>query len=63
MPSFDEECKDEHVSLHEVKAEDATITHEATLGKIGNELFYLMSRGLSEEDAVATIVLGFIDAD
>lgn len=46
----------------DVQRDDATITHEATVGKIGeDELFYLMSRGLSEEEAVATIVLGFIE--
>ncbi len=39
----------------------ATIAHEATVGKVGEEqLFYLMSRGLSESEALALIVLGFI---
>lgn len=38
------------------------ITHEARVGKIGEEeIFYLMSRGLSEEQAVKTIVAGFIE--
>lgn len=38
------------------------ITHEARIGKIGEEeIFYLMSRGLSEEQAVKTIVAGFIE--
>jgi Fe-S cluster assembly protein SufB len=46
----------------EMHREDASITHEATVGKVGeDELFYLMSRGLSEEDALTTIVLGFIE--
>lgn len=41
--------------------ETATIAHEATVGKIGDEqLFYLMSRGLTESEALALIVLGFI---
>ena len=40
----------------------ADITHEATVGKIGEEeIFYLMSRGLSEEQAVQMIVNGFIE--
>lgn len=40
----------------------ATIVHEATAGKISEEkLFYLMSRGLSEDEATSMIVLGFID--
>ncbi len=46
----------------EMHREDASITHEATVGKVGEEeLFYLMCRGLSEEDALTTIVLGFIE--
>jgi Fe-S cluster assembly protein SufB len=47
----------------EMKIEEpsATIAHEATVGKAGEEqLFYLMSRGLSESEALALIVLGFI---
>ncbi|MFH0804804.1 MAG: SufD family Fe-S cluster assembly protein, partial [Patescibacteria group bacterium] len=41
---------------------DATIAHEATVGKIGDEqIFYLMSRGISREDATSIIVMGFID--
>lgn len=46
----------------EIHRDDATITHEATVGKIGEEeLFYLMSRGLTEEEALTMIVLGFIE--
>ncbi|MEM3753653.1 MAG: SufD family Fe-S cluster assembly protein [Candidatus Micrarchaeaceae archaeon] len=42
--------------------DDATLTHEATVGRIGEEqLFYLMSRGLSEEDAITSIVMGFLE--
>ena len=37
--------------------------HEAVVGKVGEEqLFYLMSRGLSEQEAVSMIVLGFLEA-
>ena len=44
-----------------IEEDDATIAHEATVGKVGQEqLFYLMQRGLSEEQAMALIVLGFI---
>jgi len=44
------------------KQEDVTISHEATIGKIGDEeLFYLQSRGLSRDDAVRMIVNGFVD--
>jgi Fe-S cluster assembly protein SufB len=44
-----------------IEESSATIAHEATVGKVGDEqLFYLMSRGLSESEALAMIVLGFI---
>lgn len=46
----------------EINQEDATVTHEATVGKIGDEqIFYLMSRGFSEEEALTLIVNGFIE--
>lgn len=39
----------------------STITHEATISKISNEqLFYLMSKGLSKERAESLIIMGFI---
>ena len=41
----------------------ATVSHEAKVGKIGTDkLFYLMSRGISEKDALAMIVLGFMES-
>ncbi len=41
---------------------DATVEHEATAGRVGEEqLFYLMSRGLSESEALSMIVNGFIE--
>ena len=44
------------------KQDDVTISHEATIGKIGDEeLFYLQSRGLSRDDAVRMIVNGFVE--
>lgn len=47
---------------NEINEEDTTATHEATVGKIGEEqLFYLMSRGLSEQEALNMIVLGFLE--
>jgi Fe-S cluster assembly protein SufB len=42
---------------------NSTIAHEARVGKIGTDkLFYLMSRGIPEKDALAMIVLGFMDS-
>lgn len=41
---------------------DVTISHEATVGSIGeDEVFYLMARGLSEQEAHALVVNGFIE--
>lgn len=46
----------------EIYEDDVNIEHEATVSKIGEEqLFYLMSRGLNEEEAIAMIVNGFIE--
>jgi Fe-S cluster assembly protein SufB len=46
----------------EVNERDAQIGHEATVSKVGDEqLFYLMSRGLTEEQAMGMIVNGFIE--
>ena len=46
----------------EVKENDVKVAHEAAIGKVGEEqLFYLMSRGLSEEEATKLIVAGFIE--
>lgn len=45
-----------------IRQQDATIGHEATVSRVGEEqLFYLMSRGLSEGDAVSMVVNGFIE--
>ncbi len=46
----------------EIEEEQVSVGHEATVGKIGEEqLYYLMSRGLSESQALSLIVLGFVD--
>lgn len=46
----------------EIQSQDATVMHEASVGKVGeDQLFYLMSRGLSERDALSMIVNGFIE--
>lgn len=46
----------------EIDEDDVTIGHEATVSKVGEEqLFYLMSRGLSEEQATTMVVSGFIE--
>jgi len=46
----------------EIDEDDVTIGHEASVSKVGEEqLFYLMSRGLSEEEATTMVVSGFIE--
>jgi Fe-S cluster assembly protein SufB len=46
----------------EIDEEDVNIGHEASVSKVGEEqLFYLMSRGLSEEEATTMVVSGFIE--
>jgi Fe-S cluster assembly protein SufB len=46
----------------EIDEDDVTIGHEASVSKVGEEqLFYLMSRGLSEEQATTMVVSGFIE--
>lgn len=46
----------------EIDSQDVTVGHEATVSKVGDEqLFYLMSRGLSKEQATTMVVSGFIE--
>jgi len=46
----------------EVEEKSATVGHEATVSRVGDEqLFYLKSRGMTEEEAMALIVRGFIE--
>nr|AIF15982.1 FeS assembly protein (sufB) [uncultured marine thaumarchaeote KM3_72_A09] len=59
---LDEESKTDTYPYIEVGEDSATITHEATVGKIGeDQIFYLMSRGLTEVDAFNMIVMGFLE--
>jgi Fe-S cluster assembly protein SufB len=46
----------------DVRNDDVSMGHEATVSKVSeDQLFYLMSRGMSEEEAMAMIVRGFIE--
>ncbi len=59
---LDEDSVSETKPYMEVCERDAEIGHEATVSKIGDaQLFYLMSRGLSETQAMGMIVNGFIE--
>ncbi len=58
---LDSDSKTNTFPYMNIKRDDATTAHEATTGKIGDEeLFYLKTRGVSEEDAITMIVLGFL---
>jgi Fe-S cluster assembly protein SufB len=46
----------------DVREDDVSMGHEATVSKVSEEqLFYLMSRGLTEDEAMAMIVRGFVE--
>jgi Fe-S cluster assembly protein SufB len=50
------------IPYNSVRNSDVFLEHEATVSKISeDQLFYLMSRGLSEEEATEMIVMGFIE--
>ena len=59
---LDKDSRSDTYPYMEVDEKDASIAHEATVSKVGDDqLFYLMSRGLSEQQATAMIVNGFIE--
>ncbi|MFZ4584724.1 MAG: Fe-S cluster assembly protein SufB [Acidimicrobiia bacterium] len=59
---LDEESRSDTYPYMEVEEQDARIGHEATVSKVGDDqIFYLMSRGLTEQQATAMIVNGFIE--
>jgi Fe-S cluster assembly protein SufB len=59
---LDEDSRSDTYPYMEIEEKDARIGHEATVSKVGeDQIFYLMSRGLSEQQATAMIVNGFIE--
>ena len=59
---LDNISKSDTIPNNEVKNNTSYIEHEATVSKISEEqLFYLMSRGISEKDATQMIIMGFIE--
>jgi Fe-S cluster assembly protein SufB len=59
---LDERSASDTIPFIEVEEDQCTLAHEASVGRIGAEqLFYLMSRGLKESDAMSMIVLGFME--
>lgn len=59
---LDEKSASDTIPYIEINEKKVSIGHEASVGKVGEEqLFYLMSRGLTEAEATAMIVRGFIE--
>lgn len=59
---LDSKSRSDTIPVMDIRTSHADIGHEAKIGRISDEaVFYLMSRGLSEEDARAMIVSGFAD--
>ena len=59
---IDDKSRSDTYPYIEIDEDDVTIGHEASVSKVGeDQLFYLMSRGLSEEEASSMVVSGFIE--
>ncbi|MEA2008053.1 MAG: Fe-S cluster assembly protein SufB [Chloroflexota bacterium] len=59
---LDEHSRSDTYPYIEVDEQDVTVGHEASVSKVeAEQLFYLMSRGLSEEEATSMVVSGFIE--
>ena len=59
---IDDKSKSDTIPQNVVKNNNSTLEHEATVSKISDEqLFYLMSRGLNQEQATQMIVMGFLE--
>jgi Fe-S cluster assembly protein SufB len=57
---LDSESRSDTIPAMEILTDDCDIGHEAKIGRISNDaIFYLMSRGISEEEARSMIVSGF----
>ena len=59
---MDNISKSDTIPVDTIETEDVEFSHEATVGKISNEaIYYLMTRGMSEQEAKALIVRGFAE--
>lgn len=59
---MDDKSTSDTLPYNEIKCDDIKLEHEAKVSKISEEqLYYLMSRGLDEEEATRMIVMGFIE--
>ena len=59
---MDDLSKSETLPINEAKTKEVVFEHEATVSKVSEEqLYYLMSRGLTEAEATEMIVMGFVE--
>ena len=59
---LDSISRSDTIPVNTIRNSDVTFSHEASIGKISEEtIFYLMTRGLNEEEAKALIVQGFAE--
>ena len=59
---LDEISTSDTIPYNEIKNDNITLQHEASVSKVSDDqLFYLMSRGLTEEEATQMIIMGFIE--
>ena len=59
---LDSESRSDTIPAMDIRTKDAAVGHEAKIGSISDDaVFYLMSRGMTEEDARALLVSGFAD--
>ena len=59
---LDDISRSDTIPVNDIKTDEVEFSHEAKIGKISDKsIFYLMTRGLSEEDAKAMIVRGFAE--
>ncbi|HET7627564.1 MAG TPA: Fe-S cluster assembly protein SufB [Bacillales bacterium] len=59
---MDNQSTSDTIPYNEIRNDNITLEHEATVSKVSEEqLFYLMSRGISEQEATEMIVMGFIE--
>jgi Fe-S cluster assembly protein SufB len=59
---LDDESRSDTYPYIDIQEDDTTMTHEATVGKISqDQIFYLMSRGLTENEAQNLVIQGFLE--
>ena len=59
---LDNESRSDTIPIIEINNDSVDIGHEAKIGRISDEaIFYLMSRGISKDEAKAMIVRGFVE--